>query len=215
VQPDDAVDLRRTTLACTLQRVIKRKARAMQPSSYSDIIRRLRELGLFGDDRAAADALRATLEALGGVLRREEREALCRALPPELTTFVHEATVVEHGSAREVFLGVALHAGVRLGRAVEYAEAVCRVLGETMTPTARARILHALPEIGELLQPPEEVLRQDGQLLDADGPRAEQDSERFALHSETKHSTACGLAAEREARILSPVRHRGPTRRNG
>ena len=56
----------------------------MQPSSYSDIVRRLRELGALADDEQAAAALTPTLEALGNLLTKQEREALAHALPSDL-----------------------------------------------------------------------------------------------------------------------------------
>ena len=177
----------------------------MQPSSYSDVVRRLREIGSFADDVVAADVLHATLRALGGVLGSSERESLCRALPPELASFVQEPTPGGPGSARDFFLDVSLHAGVRIGLAIQYAAMVCRVLGEIMTPSARARLAHALPEIGSLLQPPEEPSKVPSS--ESRDRRAEAAAET-ELNSETKRSAACGLEEEREARTLARARRR-------
>jgi uncharacterized protein (DUF2267 family) len=177
----------------------------MQPSSYSDTVRRLREIGSFADDAAAAEVLHATLRALGGVLGSGERESLCRALPPELASSVQEPSPGGPGRAREFFLDVSLHAGVRIGLAIQYASMVCRVLGEIMTPSARARLAHALPEIGELLQPPEEPAKVPNSERSARRAEAALEPE---LNPETKRSAACGLEEERVARRLARARRR-------
>lgn len=177
----------------------------MQPSSYSDTVRRLREIGSFADDAAAAEVLHATLRALGGVLGSGERESLCRALPPELASSVQEPSPGGPGRAREFFLDVSLHAGVRIGLAIQYASMVCRVLGEIMTPSTRARLAHALPEIGELLQPPEEPAKVPNSERSARRAEAALEPE---LNPETKRSAACGLEEERVARTLARARRR-------
>jgi hypothetical protein len=56
----------------------------MQPSSYSDVIRRIRELEPFTDHGHAAAALSETLVALAGLLGLETRRALAVALPTSL-----------------------------------------------------------------------------------------------------------------------------------
>jgi uncharacterized protein (DUF2267 family) len=126
----------------------------MQYSSYPDIIRRLRELGPFGDDGVASDVLHATLRALGGALSSDERESLRRGLPPELGSSLREPSQSARRRVRALFLDVALHAGIRLGLAVEYAGVVCRVLGEILTPSDRESLGHALPEIRDFLHRP-------------------------------------------------------------
>jgi uncharacterized protein (DUF2267 family) len=177
----------------------------MQPSSYSDTVRRLREIGSFADEVVAADVLHATLRALGGVLGSSERESLCRSLPPELASFVREPSPGGPARAREFFLDVSLHAGVRIGLAIQYAGMVCRVLGEIMTPSARARLAHALPEIGALLQPPQELPKVPSSETGDQRAEAAPETE---LNPETKRSTACGLEEERVARTLARARRR-------
>jgi len=64
----------------------------MQPSSFSDIIQRLRELGAFADDEHATAALALALGALGSLLTNQEREALADALPSDLAQILRYRT---------------------------------------------------------------------------------------------------------------------------
>jgi uncharacterized protein (DUF2267 family) len=161
----------------------------MQYSSYPDIIRRLRELGPFGDDGVASDVLHATLRALGEALHGDERESLRLALPPELGCSLREPSQWARRRVRALFLDVALHAGIRLGLAVQYAGIVCRVLGEVLTPSARESLGHALPEIREFLQSPAEAPRALAPVASA---RPTEAGETEKPSSETKLSAAAG-----------------------
>jgi uncharacterized protein (DUF2267 family) len=202
----------------------------MEPSSDSDVLRRLRELGPFAEDAEALRALRATLETLASHLTPTEREFLADALPPHSAQIVREASSAAQGSLNDFFRRVAAHEGVRLGLAVEHAEIVCRALGQTLTHAVLARLGHALPDLAPLFEPttePAPQLAQSEPAPDvpsdlAEGrpggthPLATADplvlAHRHSVarsddpHAETKLSSACGLTQEREARTLATGR---------
>jgi uncharacterized protein (DUF2267 family) len=127
----------------------------MQPSSYSDIIGRLRELGPFADDAHASAALAASLALLGAVLTDDERDALTAALPSELAEDLRQspAWALPLVHADQSF-ALAAEQALALNQAIEHSIIVCRALGEILTPTARARLAHAVPALGHILAPP-------------------------------------------------------------
>jgi uncharacterized protein (DUF2267 family) len=202
----------------------------MEPSSDSDVLRRLRELGPFGEDAEVMRALRATLEALGGLLTPDEREFLAGALPPHSAQILRGSTSTPQGNLHDFLHRVAVREGVRLGLAVEHAEIVCRALGETLSPTSLARLRHALPDLAPLFEPAAEMeppLVQSEPAPDALNDLAEGRSggshplasadpltlaHRHSVarsddpHAETKLSSTCGLTQEREARTLATGR---------
>jgi len=202
----------------------------MEPSSDSDVLRRLRELGPFSDDAEALRALRATLETLGGLLTRAEREFFADALPPHSAQIVRGAQATAQGNLHDFLRRVAAREGVRLSLAVEHAEIVCSALGETLTRSALARFRHALPELAPLFEPapefePPSLPSEPGLGLPTDlaegrpggtHPLATADPRVLAHrhsvarsddpHAETKLSNACGLSQEREARSLATGR---------
>jgi uncharacterized protein (DUF2267 family) len=199
----------------------------MQPSSDSDVLRRLRELGPFAEDADALRALRATLETLGGLLTSSEREFLADALPPHSAQIVRRAPVTAQGNLNEFMHRVAARERVRLGLAVEHAEIVCRALGETLSHAALTRLRRAVPDMAALFEPAPELdaspvqhtPSSDAPADLAEGhpggthPLATADplllAHRHSIarsddpHAETKLSSACGLTQEREARTLA------------
>jgi len=161
----------------------------MQPSSYSDIIRRLRELGSFADDAQGSAALAASLALLGAVLTGDERDALTAALPSELAEDLRQspawALPLVH---TDQSFALAAEQAVALNQAIQYSIIVCRALGEILTPTARVRLAQAVPALGHILAPP-----------------------AYMAHSSSGHGSGgedgqprgCGLQEEREARALA------------
>lgn len=200
------------------------------PSTYPEILERLRSTGLFPNDRDADGALRATLAALAGLLTSDERRVLARALPPELqppdTAFERAPS-----ASRATFFGlVAAHEGVRAGVATEQAEVVCRVLGAGFSGETHAHLAHALPELAPLFEPAEPTAtdsvlpavssRTPGSPHDlAEGreggshPVSSADPRRLAHrhsvarsdepHADTKLSSARGITQEREEHSLA------------
>ena len=150
----------------------------MQPSSYADIIRRLRELGPFIADNAAIEALSVTLGALSAALPKGERETLGHALPSEIAQILRGSAACAQESPANAFQR--LLSG-------EHTAIVCRTLSEVLTPTARTRLVHALPGLSELLELPVYVPF----LSQTDDPSAP-----------ARHTASCGLIEEREARAL-------------
>ena len=167
----------------------------MEPSSYSDIIRRLRELGSFPDDAAAVDALSASIRALGAVLTKSEQEALAGALPAELAQILRFSQPWSTTSRPDFFRTAAAYHRVPIPLAIEHTAIVCRALGEILTPTARKRLVRAVPVLARLIKTAE----------DPQG-RAEDP------HGETALSKICGLTQEREARTLANIHARSARR---
>ena len=124
----------------------------MQPSSYSEIIGRLRELGPFPDEVAAIAGVTPTLVVLGAVLTSEQREALASELPSELAQILRRSPPWAQ-AARPDFFRTLAHQELATGQAVENTALVCRVLGETLTDSARAGLGRALPALRRLLEP--------------------------------------------------------------
>jgi uncharacterized protein (DUF2267 family) len=168
---------------------------SMEPSSYSDIVRRLRDLGSFADEASAGRALSGSLLALGAALSKVEQEALAGALPAELAQTLRLARPWAGASRADFFRTAVAQHCVPTALAIEHTALVCRVLGEVLTPTARKRLARALPAVARLLVPaaPESL----GTTQDP--------------HGETKLSKSCGLTQERESRTLSQL-HRTPHR---
>lgn len=162
----------------------------MEPSSYSDIVRRLRDLGSFQDDASADAALSASLLALGAVLPNVEQEALASALPAELAQTLRRARPWLAASRPDFFRTAVAQHCVPLALAVEHTALVCRVLGEVLIPSARKRLARAVPALARLLAPACPQFRES-----SGDP-----------HAETKLSKSCGLTQERESRTLSQLR---------
>jgi len=198
----------------------------MQPSSYSDILRRVRELAPFPDDSSAEAALSVVIEALGAMLTRDEQNALSLAVPDELARMLRRAEPWTQSTTRDFFKTVAARRGVSLSHAIEQAVVVCRAVGEVLTPSARGRLARTVPALASIMQPPQEYgkppphsgLGERAHDLaegrpGAEHPLASSDLQRLAHehsvarsndpHAETKLSSACGLTQEREARTLA------------
>lgn len=202
----------------------------MNFSSDRDILRRLHELGPFPDDGAALSALHATLQGVGGGLTEGERRAVAESLPPDCARVLLGARTNGCSKSSDLFLAVSVREKIALARAVEHAEIACRALGEILSPTARDRLRHALPEIAELFEPhAQEAVPVHPQLSLAGGPNDLAEgrpggSRRLSCaspaelahrhsiarsddpHAETKLSSACGLTQEREERTLAAGR---------
>jgi len=163
----------------------------MEPSSYSDVIRRLRELGSFPDDETAIDALSASIRALGAVLSQAEQEALAGALPVELAQILQLPQPWSSSSRPDFFRTAAACHCVPTPLAIEHTAIVCRALGEILTPTARKRLAKAVPALARLVRSTEEPQQRAGD-----------------PHGETKLSKSCGLTQEREARTLANIHAR-------
>lgn len=202
----------------------------MNFSTDRDILRRLHELGPFTDDGAALCALNATLQGVGGGLTEDERRAVAASLPPDCARLLLGARINGCSKSSDLFLELSLREKVTLARAVEHAEIVCRALGEILSPTARDRLRHALPEIAELFEPhaqeavpahPQPSLADAPSDLAEGRPRGSRPlssanpadlAHRHSIarsddpHAETKLSSACGLTQEREERTLAAGR---------
>ncbi|HEX3854351.1 MAG TPA: DUF2267 domain-containing protein [Polyangiaceae bacterium] len=197
----------------------------MQPSSFLDIVRRVRELAPFPDNSSAIAALSVSVEALGALLTEDERSALSNALPSQIAQLVREAEPAPD-PARDWSELIAERLDMPRGRAVERASVVYRALGEVLTPGMRALLARSLPAVGRLLEPAEEYGEPAGHAglgaplhdlaegrAGSEHPLATSDLRRLAHehsvarsndpHAETKLSSASGLTQEREARTLS------------
>jgi uncharacterized protein (DUF2267 family) len=198
----------------------------MQPSSYSDILRRVRELAPFPDESSARTAISVVVEALGAMLTRDEQNALSLAVPDEIAQMLRRAEPWTQSTTRDFFKSVAARRGVPLSHAIEQAVVVCRAVGEVLTPSARARLARTVPALASIMQPPQEYGEpaphagfgeRAHDLAEgrpgAEHPLASSDLQRLAHehsvarssdpHAETKLSSACGLTQEREARTLA------------
>lgn len=130
-----------------------------------ELIQRLRELGPFRSNREALQACCSVLRALGELLDRAEREAVAAALPAAVAKSLREAPVAAQLPSSAVLERIAARLGIQTARAIERTEVVLSALGELLTPTARARLVHALPELAPLLSPRElgaELVPEDG-----------------------------------------------------
>jgi uncharacterized protein (DUF2267 family) len=125
----------------------------MPSARYLVLIERLRSLGAFMDEAAAARVLFPALEALGTRLTAVELEALAEALPEELAQALRAAEHWTQGPVPDFFASVAAREGVSPQQAHVQAALVCRVLGEALSPDARARLVRDIPELGRLLEP--------------------------------------------------------------
>ena len=128
----------------------------MQPSSYPDIVRRIRELAPFLDDTSAKAALSAFVGALGAMLTRAEQATLAEALPAEVAQILRREEPWAQKDTPNVFRMVAARRNVPVSQAIEQTIVVCRVLGEVLAPSARARLIRCLPALGRLVQPAED-----------------------------------------------------------
>jgi uncharacterized protein (DUF2267 family) len=126
----------------------------METHTYSQWIEMLRALAPFADDESASRALVATLEALGTLLTRDERDSVANHLPLELRQPFLASRPELRGGADEFFRLVASKEGTRPGIAIEHAELVCRVFREALPFEARARLEHALPQLAQLFVAP-------------------------------------------------------------
>jgi len=131
----------------------------MPSARYLVLIERLRSLGAFEDEAAAAAVLFPALEALGTMLSGGELEALAEALPEEIAQGMRAAEHWTQGPAPDFFAGVAAREGLSPNQAFIHAALVCRVLGEALSPDARARLIRDIPELGRLLEPQARALR--------------------------------------------------------
>lgn len=125
----------------------------MPSARYLTVIERLRSLGAFADEAAAAAVLFPALEALGTMLTRGELEALAEALPEEIAQGLRAGEHWSQGPAPDFFAGLAAREGLTPNQAFIHAALVCRVLGEALSPDARARLARDIPELGRLLEP--------------------------------------------------------------
>lgn len=125
----------------------------MPSARYLVVIERLRSLGAFADEAAAAAVLFSALEALGVMLTGSELDALAEALPDEIGQGLRAAEHWTQGPVPDFFAGVAAREGSSLAEAFRHATLVCRVLGEALSPDARARLVRDIPELGRLLEP--------------------------------------------------------------
>jgi len=162
----------------------------MEPSSYSDIVRRLRDLGSFPDDASAGAALSASLLALGAVLPKVEQDALACALPAELAQTLRVPRPWAASARADFFRTAAAQHCVPAALAIEHTALVCRVLSEVLTPTARKRLARAVPALARVL-----TTTSPDSLGNSSDP-----------HAETKLSKSCGLTQERQSRALSQLR---------
>jgi uncharacterized protein (DUF2267 family) len=171
----------------------------MPAASFQELVHRLRALAPFSDESSAELALVTTVDALRGRLTADERALLAQELPAELAQILRRPEPFAQGRPGDVFERVAAREHVRLGLAVEHAEVVCRALGETASPTLRARLVHTAPELARLFQllpEPEPPLTSGASL-----PAAPRDAQ-----GDRKLSTARGLTQESEQRSLASGR---------
>jgi uncharacterized protein (DUF2267 family) len=98
-----------------------------------------------GDRELALRAVASTLEALGECLSPHDAEQLATSLPLDLAQAVGRARWHRAADAEEFFAVVSAKEGVRLGLAIEHAQAVCEALAEYLDPEVRIQLERHLP----------------------------------------------------------------------
>lgn len=124
---------------------------------------RVGALGGPPDERTRRAAVTTTLRALARRLTAEERAWLVREVPgaiarelsaPAETGEPDASASMTHPARSRLFHEVRRATGLPLGRAIETAEVVCRVLAECVTPARRSRLSAlASRELGGLFDP--------------------------------------------------------------
>lgn len=124
---------------------------------------RVGALGGPPDARTRREAVTATLRALARRLTAEERAWLVREVPGEIARDLSAPAAtgepdapasLTHPARSRLFHEVRRATGLPLGRAIEAAEVVCRVLAECVTPARRSRLAaFASRELSGLFDP--------------------------------------------------------------
>jgi uncharacterized protein (DUF2267 family) len=118
-------------------------------------VARVAALGGLGSARDARRAIRATLAALAERLDDADAHAIEDAVPASFGGALHAKKHLGAFDVAELYDRVRRREGVSIGFAREHAQVVCRVVGESMSDEALARIEHALPpSFVELFEPP-------------------------------------------------------------
>lgn len=203
-------------------------------ASSSEILARVEALAPFASSRDAERAIHATLRALNLALAADERAELARQLPAEWRAELANAEAGPSGEAStldEFYARVSLAEGCELGRSIEHAQIVCRVLvEEVLDTTTTERFKKHLPPLAPLFElapspepPPRPVHRSPGTPDDlAEGrpgskhPLADGSARELAHHhsiarsddphADTKISSSTGLTQEREGTTLASGR---------
>lgn len=116
---------------------------------------RVQSRGGWKSSEAARAAVRHSLRVVGEGLDERTRSFVAEALPAPLRDDLHADGANEAPrDSDDIFAGVASYERVPLGRALEHAQAVLQVTGETIGDERRARIRAVLGEdIGLLFEP--------------------------------------------------------------
>jgi len=136
------------------------------PTNRSAFLARMVALGGPPSEDEGARAATTTLEALARCLTRAERARLAADLPSELATALHpEEDDPERPSfddaptlsTNAIYAAVAHDLGLPMGRAVETAQIVCRVVAETVDERARAVVVdHPDHDVARLFSLPDD-----------------------------------------------------------
>lgn len=110
-------------------------------------------------EKVASQASSKTLEVLGELLTRRDREVLATHLPDRLRSPLFARSTLGNGSTYDVetfYEKVVVQENADGGFHLEHAQAVCMALGEVMDQETGHRIRARLPKsIAELLEPRE------------------------------------------------------------
>ena len=121
---------------------------------YAEILDGIAERGGFRDRAQAEEAALATLEVLGQGLLEEEARDLSRELPYRLGLALFCARRVKPFGAEELYERVSRRERVARCFGMEHAQIVCGLVGELLSPGARARLCAHLPkDLAALFEP--------------------------------------------------------------
>jgi uncharacterized protein (DUF2267 family) len=103
------------------------------------------------DEKAAIGAAEATLQTIGEIMPKNDRERIQRALPNELEPFITESKPDQNYDLDTFYARVAQREGVAMGFGMEHAQAVCQALAEHLEKDDRVFMQKRLPEEYEVL----------------------------------------------------------------
>ena len=204
--------------------------------NISEFLARVATLGPFASKGRARHAVRATLRALADELTADERAEFAKDLPESLRPALKaqatsEPKLASSQRVEQIYARVSRYEGVSLGKAVEHAQVVCRLLTEELLKNATVRRLcKHVPQLAPLFmwsEPPGAPARpQHGRQHEphdlAGGrpgskhPLASSDTHTLAHrhsvarsddpHADSRLSSTSGTAQEREGRTLASGR---------
>jgi uncharacterized protein (DUF2267 family) len=117
----------------------------IMPIDPDDLVKRVMDLTGINQPASAAVALEATLEALGERLTSGDASRLADALPPRLSAALLRLRRHTGAGLPALFARISVCEGVRLGVAIEHAQAVGRALAEALGLEERLLLQRRLP----------------------------------------------------------------------